>query len=231
MGDVIAIDGLVASWKGATSHGVAEILWWMCLDTGAMFRWVSYFFLSQNISFDNVNWLIDSLSDITFSHEYNAVSDSHDLLLNGDNIESEIRDVAVASAIPYFVHIQPIRSFLAEQWRNIAARHEWIIVDWRDMWTVVFPDAICKVFMICDVYLRASRRFDQLTVQWKSASMDSIMDDIRSRDSADYRAVDSVNKKASDAYVLDSSTMTLEEQIDTILHRYDLSVTRKEKTI
>ncbi len=215
---VIAIDGLSGTGKGTTSKGVAETLGYIYLDTWSMYRAVTLYMMR--------NWLIDAsaekkllqLDQIELSYWLNSETWLKDMYLHEENIEHLIRTPDVWMNICKIANIPWIRRFLKDLQQSYW-KQWWIVADGRDMWTVVFPGSAVKVFMTCDSSTRATRRVKQLEEQWKKADYDVVLQEILHRDNEDYLWDNPVNKKADDAYLLDTTDLTIQEQIDQVVAR------------
>lgn len=212
---IIAIDGYVATGKGTTAQGVAQLLWYTYLDTGAMYRAVTLYALRNNLLHASEEEKQAMLKHIQLSFIPHPQTGHHDIVLNGEVVEQEIRSTQLSSQMKPIVTSPSIRQRLAQEQRRIATNGK-IVVDGRDMGTVVFPDAELKLFLIGNKTIRAQRRLLQLQSQGQNPSLDDIIADITLRDNTDYLGPDAVNTQAPDALVLDTSTMTVDEQINTV---------------
>lgn len=209
---IIAIDGYVATGKWTTAMGLAKRLWYTYLDTGAMYRAVAVYAMRHGLLDAPESEKKTMLSQITLCFQYNPDTDHNDIILNGENIEQEIRLTSLSSQMKPIVVSPSIRSWLGEEQRRIG---QWwgIVVDGRDMGTVVFPDAELKLFLTGNVDIRAQRRYDQTKARWQNVTMEDIYHDIALRDQTDYLWPDAVNTKAHDAIEIDTSVLTVDEQI------------------
>ncbi len=211
----ITIDGYVATGKGTTAIWVARKLWYIYLDTGAMYRAVTLYALQHNLLYADEQTKAEMMGHIDFSFHYNTQTDHDDIYLNGMNVESEIRQVALSLQMKSIVTSPAVRTALWQKQKEFAG-HGWFVVDGRDMGTVVFPDAEVKVFLIGNINIRAQRRYEQLLAKWQSVSLDDIYRDINQRDETDYWWPQAVNCKADDAVEIDTSVLTIDEQIDKV---------------
>ena len=210
---IIAIDGYVATGKWTTAMGLAKKLWYTYLDTGAMYRAVAVYAMRHGLLDAPASEKQTMLSQITLCFQYNPDTDHNDIILNGENIEQEIRLTSLSSQMKPIVVSPSIRSWLGEEQRRIG---QWwgIVVDGRDMGTVVFPDAELKLFLTGNVDIRAQRRYDQTKARWQNVTMEDIYHDIALRDQTDYLGSKAVNRKADDAIEIDTSILTIDEQIE-----------------
>jgi cytidylate kinase len=213
---IIAIDGYVATGKGTTAKGVAKALWYTYLDTGAMYRAVTLYVVRQ--------WLIDAskeekialMDHIELEFSYNTKTDTFDMILNGENVEKEIRKISLAENLHKIITIPEIRQKLVALQQNYG-KDGWVVVDGRDIWTVVFPQADLKIFLVCDLEVRVLRRMQQLAAMDLPADEEKIRQDISVRDQTDYLGEHAVNKMADDAIMIDTSHITIHTQIEKIV--------------
>ena len=160
------------------------------------------------------------LQEIELAFEHNSLTEHDDILLNGINVEEEIRTPALSSQMSSIVRSPAVRQRLWQEQKRIW-QHGGIVVDGRDMGTVVFPEAELKLFLVGDIAIRAQRRHQEMIARGRPSSLEEIMHDIRTRDHTDYLWEDAVNYKASDALELDTSKLTIDEQIDYV---YQLAI-------
>ncbi len=215
---VITIDGYVATGKGTTAVGVAQELNFRYLDTGAMYRAVTLYVKRKGMLEASDAEKAELMDEMSLSFSHNLTTGHDDMLLNGENIEAEIRSTNLALDLHYIVPVQPVRERLVDLQR--AFIHTWnIIIDGRDAGTVIFPDAQLKVFLIWERAIRIQRRYDQLVRKWLTADLDAVALEIDRRDHTDYLWPEAVNKPASDACFLDTTHTTIPEQIATVVMR------------
>ena len=212
---VITIDGYVATGKGTTATGLARKLWYKYLDTGAMYRAVARYAIQHGFLDSDEQTKTQMMSQIDITFHYNTETDHDDVYLNNQNIENEIRQTDLTLRMKPIVISLAVRSALWNLQRKIWEEW-WIVVDGRDMGTVVFPNAQLKFFLIWNTDIRAQRRYDQLIAKWSQVSLDDIYKDIAQRDETDYLWPQAVNYKASDAIEIDTSVLTIDEQIDKV---------------
>jgi len=156
---IIAIDGYSSCGKSTLAKSLAEKLNYIYVDTGAMYRAVTLFFLDQNIDIQNVKEVEAALEKIKI--EFKRVSNSNQTFLNGENVESEIRQMFVSDWVSAVSEISQVRKFLVRQQKEMG-KNKGIVMDGRDIGTVVFPDADIKIFMTASMQIRAKRRFDEM---------------------------------------------------------------------
>lgn len=216
----ITIDWYVATGKWTTAMGLARKLWYTYLDTGAMYRAVTRYALENNLIDADEESKLHMMNQIDITFCYNDKTFHDDTYVNGKNIEEEIRNTNLTSLMKPIVISPVVRKILWEKQKRIGQKW-WIVVDWRDMWTVIFPDAELKLFLVGDINIRAQRRHQQLVERWQNVLLEDIYKDISLRDDTDYLWPKAVNTKASDAIEIDTSVLTIDEQINMV---YELAL-------
>ena len=207
---VIAIDGYSGTGKSSTARQVACGLGYTYIDSGSMYRAVTYYFLSRNIDFNHINDLSSSLEECNISFEGSSI------ILNGVAIDHEIRTMEINQRVSDVSTISQVRSKLVQQQRKMG-ENKGVVMDGRDIGTVVFPNAELKVFMTADMDIRAERRRIELEKKGIRESVDVIKENLKERDRIDSTREDSPLKKAHDAKEIDTSHITLNQQIDLIV--------------
>ena len=207
---VIALDGYSGTGKSSTAKQVASRLGYQYIDSGAMYRAVTYFFLKNDIDYNNNDQVLNSLINckITFA--------GSSIFLNGDNIDHEIRTMAVNKNVSPVSAISKVRAKLVEQQRKMGEKKA-VVMDGRDIGTVVFPSAELKLFMTADMDIRADRRRKELEKKGIFESIEVVKKNLIDRDLIDSTRSDSPLKKADDAIEIDTSHLTLNQQIDKIV--------------
>jgi CMP/dCMP kinase len=216
----ITIDGYVATGKWTIAVWLARKLWYTYLDTGAMYRAVTRYALIHDLMDADEQTKTQMMNQIDITFQYNAKTDHDDVYLNGQNIENEIRQTSLTSLMKPIVISPAVRTALWNLQRIIWSQW-WIVVDGRDMGTVVFPDADLKIFLVGNIDIRVQRRYKQLIEEWKNVALSDIYHDIALRDDTDYLWVNAINYQASDAIIIDTSLLTMYEQIDMV---YQLAI-------
>src|SRR5512133_1541847 len=227
---IIAIDGHSSCGKSTVAKELAKRLDYIFIDSGAMYRAVTLYCLRHNLIENgkvNVPELRANLDKIKVSFRYNAETQHNDIWLNGENVEQEIRLLAVSQ------YVSPVAAIAEVRHRLVALQQEMgkskgIVMDGRDIGTVVFPDAELKIFMTALPDVRARRRFDELTAKGECVSYDEIRANIIERDRYDESREESPLRKADDAIVLDNSHMTREEKFEWIFSRIAGNQNKKE---
>jgi cytidylate kinase len=213
---VIAIDGNSGCGKSSTAKSIAKNLKYIYIDTGAMYRAVTLFFIKHKIDLKNKLDVEAALKQIDISFEYNIDTSKNETFLNGKNVEQKIREMEVSNLVSPVSEISQVRRKLVEQQRRLGGETG-VVMDGRDIGTVVFPDADLKIFMTADLEVRALRR--QLELQEKNThvELEDVIENLKNRDIIDSSRDDSPLKKADDAYLIDTSNLTFDEQVNKIL--------------
>lgn len=218
---IIAIDGHSSCGKSTLSKQLAKKLKYNYIDTGAMYRAVTLYAL-RNKLIDNKqvdkNALINALPNINISFVYNEKDEKSDTLLNGENVENEIRNIAVSENVSPVATIKEVRQTMVALQQKMGTQ-KGIVMDGRDIGTVVFPEAELKIFMTASDKVRAQRRYDELFAKGIEVSFNDVLQNIKERDQIDSNREESPLQKAPDALVLDNSCLTREEQLDWVLQK------------
>jgi len=216
---IIAIDGHSSCGKSTVAREIAHKLNYIFIDTGAMYRAVTLYCLRNHIIENGLvmtEQLIANLDKIRVSFKYNPVTRNNDVWLNGENVEDEIRLLEVSQSVSPVSAVAQVRHLLVSLQQEMG-KSKGIVMDGRDIGTVVFPEAELKIFMTALPDVRARRRFDELTSKGEVVSYEVILSNILERDHYDETRQESPLRKADDAIVLDNSFMTREEQLEWIL--------------
>lgn len=226
---IIAIDGYSSTGKSSYAKMLAKKFGWKHVDTGAMYRAVAlygiqFFFHNQNL---NITKLISHLSDIHINFKFNPDSYNNDTYLNGVNVESEIRDMKVSDWVSPVAERPEIRKFLVEQQRKIGEKGS-VVMDGRDIGTVVFPNADLKFFITASAEERAKRRFLELHKKDKSVTLEEVTKNLQKRDYIDQNRKVSPLVMAPDAILIDNTHLTQEETYkkieQTVVKTFNLSI-------
>ena len=215
---IIAIDGHSSTGKSTLAKQLAAHLGYIYVDSGAMYRAVTLFGLEQGVigaqKFDR-NALISAVKNLRIEFKINK-DQSTSLFLNDSKVSSEIRSMKVSNFVSQVAAIAEIRELLVEEQRRMGAQ-KGIVMDGRDIGTVVFPDAELKIFMTASTETRAKRRYQELIAKGQKIDFESVLDNVKSRDHKDTTRKKSPLKQAKDAIVLDNSALTQTEQFDLVL--------------
>jgi cytidylate kinase len=215
----IAIDGFSSTGKSTLAKQLAKHLGYIYVDTGAMYRAIALFAMQNNfISKDSLDTesLLKALPNIKLQFQFNANLGYAEIYLNGSNVEKEIRTIEVSSFVSRIAEISEVRSKLVEQQQEMG-KNKGIVMDGRDIGTVVFPDAELKIFMTSSPETRAQRRFDELQAKGDVVSFEEVLQNVQERDYIDTHRADSPLVMADDAIEIDNSYLTREEQFAAVL--------------
>ncbi|AYB29277.1 (d)CMP kinase [Chryseolinea soli] len=212
---VIAIDGYSACGKSSTAKEVSNILGYRYIDTGAMYRAVTLYFLDHHVAMTNPKEVARALQDIHITFKISTKNKS-ETYLNGLNVEKTIRTMRVSEMVSPVSTIKEVRVAMVEQQRRLG-KERGVVMDGRDIGTVVFPQADLKVFMTADLLTRAFRRQRELLEKNQMVDLDDVVENILQRDKIDTTRKESPLRQADDALVLDTTHVTLEEQVDEVV--------------
>jgi cytidylate kinase len=212
---VIAIDGYSACGKSTTAKQVASILGYRYIDSGAMYRAVTLFFLDHHVALTNPKEVSKALQQIQISFKVNSKNIS-EAYLNGLNVERQIRNMRISESVSQVSTIRDVRTALVEQQRRMG-KEKGVVMDGRDIGTVVFPQAELKLFMTADLLVRAFRRQKELLNRDQLIDLDDIMDNLLQRDKIDTNRAESPLRKADDAIAIDTTHISIDEQVDEVI--------------
>ncbi len=221
----IAIDGHSSCGKSTMAKKLAREIGYIYVDTGAMYRAVTLYALRNNV-FDkeaNVDMgkLEKLLPEICISFKRDEITGTVDTYLNGECVENEIRTLEVSSRVSKIAAIPSVRAKLVEQ-QQCMGKSKGIVMDGRDIGTVVFPDAELKIFVTASAEIRAQRRFDELKAKGMECDYDDILKNVEERDYIDSHRATSPLRKADDAILLDNSSLSIDEQQQWLLNQYKI---------
>lgn len=215
----IAIDGFSSTGKSTVAKQLAKHLGYIYVDTGAMYRAVTLFAMQHGF-IDTTHFetskLIKALEDITINFKFNDALGFAEVYLNGVNIEKEIRTLKVSSFVSQVAAVSQVRTQLVKQQQQMG-KDKGVVMDGRDIGTVVFPDAEIKLFMIASAEKRARRRFDELTERGDDVTYSEVLKNVEDRDYIDSNREDSPLRKAEDAIEIDNSNLDLKTQFQRVL--------------
>jgi cytidylate kinase len=206
----IAIDGYSSCGKGTLAKAMALALSYVFIDSGAMYRAVTLFLMRKSVNLDDMAQVEQALAQVTVEFDVNDAGASV-VLLNGENVEDEIRTIAVASKVSEVAKIQAVRDKLVFLQQQMGAK-KGVVMDGRDIGTVVFPDAELKIFMTASVEVRAQRRFSELVAKGDAVTLEEISANLKHRDAVDSSRENSPLTMTSDYRVLDNSAMDRDSQ-------------------
>jgi len=215
----IAIDGYSSTGKSTLAKQIAKTLGYAYVDTGAMYRAVTLFAM-QNGFIDEVELykeeLIKNLSKIQLRFQFNPDLGFAEMYLNEVNVEKQIRSLEVSNFVSQVAEVSEVRAMLVKQQQEMG-KEKGVVMDGRDIGTVVFPDAELKIFMNARPDVRAQRRFDELSEKGQLVSYDRVLENVLQRDYIDTHREDSPLVKAADAIEIDNSELTREEQFKKVM--------------
>jgi len=215
---IIAIDGYSSCGKSTIAKALAKRLNYVFVDTGAMYRAVSLYILRNKIDWQNSSdqEMESILNKITITFQPNSGTQNSDTLLNGENIEEEIRGKEVSEVVSQISQLRAIRKRMVSLQQK-AGLKKGLVMDGRDIGTKVFPNAELKLFMTADPKIRAQRRFNELSSKGNESSIEEIEENLKIRDDNDTHREEHPLKKASDAIELDNSYLDQEEQLNWVI--------------
>ena len=213
---IVTIDGYSSCGKSTLAKDLAKELNYIFIDSGAMYRAISLYFLDNQIDIFDDYELDKALSNIYLEFIYNPVDKKSNIHLNGVNVETEIRKMNVSNAVSKVATLQKVRDFAVKQQRQMG-KNKGIVMDGRDIGTTVFPDAELKVFLTADKNVRINRRYEEMKQKSGYANLNEIARNIEKRDHIDTTREISPLRKAEDAIVLDNSYLTQKEQLNKVL--------------
>jgi len=211
---IIAIDGNSACGKSTTSRLVANYFNYRYLDSGAMYRAVSLFFLNNKILPNQVLNNLDQLNNIHI--EFKSKDNSQFTYLNGKNVEREIRSDKISSLVSSYSSISVVRKLLVKN-QKLIGKNKKIVVEGRDITTVVFPNADIKFFMTADIEVRARRRYEEMRVSNNKISLSEIRKNLDDRDKEDSSRKDSPLTVSDQAIIIDTSYLKIDDQVKKLL--------------
>lgn len=229
----IAIDGYSSTGKSTVAKQLAATLGYVYVDSGAMYRAVTLYAMQNNLiapdHFDKEQ-LKAQLNDIEISFIFNKNIGIAEVYLNGKNVEKQIRSLEVSQFVSQVSAVPQIRKQLVRQQQKFG-KNKGVVMDGRDIGTIVFPEAELKIFMTASAEIRAKRRYQELLKKGEDISFEEIMENVKSRDYMDSTREDSPLLKADDAIEIDNSEMTQEQQFKTILSLAEDKILQANKSL
>lgn len=214
----IAIDGFSSTGKSTLAKQLARHLGYAYVDTGAMYRAVTLYAMENGFidsSFFNSEGLIDCLDDISLQFLFNPDLGYAEMYLNEENVEGKIRTLPVSNLVSLVAEVSAVRAMLVKQQQHMG-ENKGVVMDGRDIGTVVFPNAELKLFMTASPETRAQRRFEELTQKGNDVTFDEVLHNVQDRDRIDTHRKDSPLVKAEDAIEIDNSDLTIQQQFDKV---------------
>jgi len=214
---IIAIDGFSSCGKSTVAKALAKKLKFVFIDSGAMYRAVTLYFLREGIDMKDDKAIAEALKNIHIDFIPNV--DKTEIHLNDEDISDEIRQMYISDMVSEVSTIKAVRQAMVKQQQKLGRRRN-IVMDGRDIGTTVFPDADMKIFMTADPQVRANRRYLELTNKGEQVTIDEIVKNLAHRDHIDSTREESPLRKAEDAIVLDNSYMSQEDQLTFVIDEY-----------
>ena len=215
----IAIDGPAGAGKSTIAKRLAAELGYMYVDTGAIYRTVAYFFDLWGVAPKDIDGISRYIDELTVGIEYDENGLQH-MIMNGMDVTDDIRTQDISQKASLISAHAIVREMLLDMQRDVAKRHN-VILDGRDIGTVVLPKANVKIFLTASAEVRAQRRYDELRAKGEEASYESILENVKERDRIDSGRAISPLRKADDAILLDNSHMTREEQMEWLIEEFN----------
>ncbi len=212
---VIAIDGKSSTGKSTLAKELATKLQFLYIDSGAMYRAVTYYLLEDGVELTTQK-VCPALSHIQLEFRWNGESLQNEIWLNGSNVERGIRNLIVADNVSEVAAMPCVRDFLVEQQRNYAESNN-VVMDGRDIGTVIFPEAEVKLFVTADFDTRVARRYHELLSRGDKITQEQVAQNLKKRDEIDSSRKVAPLRQAEDALVIDNTNLTKEEQLDKAL--------------
>ena len=209
---IITIDGWSACGKSTLAKQLAKQLGYVYIDSGAMYRAITLYFMRNHINLSQTSEVLAALNNINIDFRFNPDSLQSDIYLNGENIEPLIRDLSIAAKVSDVAAISEVRTFAVAQQQKMG-ENKGIVMDGRDIGTTVFPNAEIKLFMTADSDVRVVRRLKELSVKNPLITLDEVKQNLENRDYLDSTRAISPLRKADDAIVLDNTDLTMDEQL------------------
>ena len=213
---IITIDGWSSCGKSTLAKQLAKKLDYLYIDSGAMYRAITLYFLRNNIDSKDEKKIREALKNITLEFKVNVYTNQSEMYLNGENVEYIIRDLVVAEKVSEVAALKDVRTFAVAVQRSMGEQ-KGIVMDGRDIGTTVFPAAEVKIFMIADEAVRVERRFTEMFDKNPNITLDEIKTNIEMRDYIDSHREVSPLRKADDAIVLDNTNLSQKDQLDFAL--------------
>ena len=223
MAIIITIDGWSACGKSTLAKALAKKLGYVYVDSGAMYRAITLYFLRNHIDWTETKEVKQALKNVAIEFHFNAKTQQSEIFLNEENVEYVIRDLVIAEKVSDVAAIKEVRSFAVAQQQNLGKK-KGIVMDGRDIGTTVFPHAELKIFMVADEIVRVERRFKELFEKNPNIIIEEIKTNLEMRDYIDSHREVSPLRKAKDAIELDNTHLTQKQQLD-----FALQLVKKER--
>ena len=213
---IITIDGWSSCGKSTLAKQLAKTLGYVYIDSGAMYRAITLYFLRNHINWLSTDEVNNALNNITIAFKFNEKTQQSEVYLNEENVEYVIRDLVIAEKVSDIAAIKEVRTFAVAQQQQMGEK-KGIVMDGRDIGTTVFPDAEVKFFMTADIAVRVERRYIEMFVKNPNTSIDDVKANLEMRDYIDSNREISPLRKAPDAIELDNTNLSIEKQLEIAL--------------
>lgn len=213
---VVTIDGWSSCGKSTLAKQLAKKLNYVYVDSGAMYRAITLYFIRNSVDITDIKEVEAALAEINLEFRFNEVSQSSEMYLNEENVEYVIRDLVIAEKVSDVAAIKEVRTFAVAAQQKMGTK-KGIVMDGRDIGTVVFPKAEMKIFMTADNAVRVERRFKELYAKNPNITIEEVKNNLEMRDYIDSHREVSPLRQAKDAVVLDNTNITPEEQLKLAL--------------
>ena len=226
----IAIDGFSSCGKSTMAKDLAKRIGYVYVDSGAMYRAVTLYAMEHgcfNGEQLDEEKLRSMMKDIHISFQFNPETDKPDTFLNNIKVEKQIRSMKVSERVSYVAALDFVRSEMVAQQQDFG-KEKGVVMDGRDIGTTVFPDAELKIFLTASPEIRAQRRYDELKAKGQDASLEEILDNVKERDYIDQHREVSPLVQAEDAILLDNSLMTIDQQNEWLMTKYQEALENRD---
>jgi CMP/dCMP kinase len=210
---IITIDGFSSCGKSTLAKELAQYFNYVYIDSGAMYRSITLYFLRNHIDWTKEKQVEKALKEISLEFKYNEIRQQSEMYLNDENVEYVIRDLVVAEKVSEVAAVKLVREFAVSQ-QKVMGKKKGIVMDGRDIGTVVFPKAELKIFMTADITVRVDRRFKELLLKNPSTTIEEVQENLTMRDYIDSNREVSPLRKAKDAIEIDNTNITHKQQLD-----------------
>lgn len=226
---IITIDGWSSTGKSTLAKQLATALHYIYVDSGAMYRAITLYFLRNHVDWTDKKEVKKALKQVTIEFQKNAKTATSEIYLNGENVEYVIRDLVIAEKVSEIAAIKEVRDFAVAQQQKMGEKRG-IIMDGRDIGTVVFPNAELKIFMTADSSVRVERRFKELFEKNPNVTIDEVKANLEMRDYIDSHREVSPLKQADDSILLDNTNLTEEKQFKMAMEWVEKKLAPAKKT-
>jgi cytidylate kinase len=209
---IITIDGWSSCGKSTVAKQLAKKLGYVYIDSGAMYRAITLYFLRNHIDWTDNDAVKTALKNINLHFEFNEHSQQSEIFLNDENVEYVIRDLVVAEKVSDVAAISAVRKFAVKQ-QQLLGKNKGIVMDGRDIGTTVFPDAELKIFMTADIAIRVERRFKEMFAKNPNVTVEEVKNNLEMRDYIDSNRAVSPLRRADDAILLDNTSLSMDQQL------------------